>query len=204
MHRTDDQDDGEIFRLLESVDIDPPGLTAEAVAAIARSRRRRSSHYRWAAGILLIGVLGSVAYAMPGSPLRSWLEALRSSQTVPTPAEPIPPPAAPAGIAIDPGEGVAIIFERPSAGSRASITLTDEPKLFVETTAGGARFTAGADRILVFISRDSTLVQVRIPRSAPRVEIYLEKRQLLRKIGSELVAPAPAESDSSYSLDLAP
>ena len=167
MHRTEDQHEREIFRLLESVDSRPPALTAERVVAIADGRRRRSGLYRWAAVILLVAVVGGVAYALPGSPFRSWLEALVSPQPVPVSDQPILPLPVPAGIAVDPGERLTVVFDRPPAGTRARVTLTDDSQLVVETPSGGARFTAGSNSILVSITRDSTLVQVRIPRSAP-------------------------------------
>jgi len=204
MHRTEDRDEEEIFRLLESVDSPPPALTAGRVAATARRRRRRSGWYRWAAIILLVAVVGGVAYAMPGSPFRSWLESLAASPRTPVSERVSPSPSVPAGIAMEPGGRLTIVFDHSTAGSRARIVLTDLSRLTVETPAGAARFTAGSDRVLVTINRDSTLVQVKIPRSAPHVEILAGSRVLLRKTGSEIVTPSPIEADSSYFLRLVP
>ena len=204
MHRTEDWNEEEIFRLLESVDSPPPALTAGRIAATARRRRRRAGWYRWAAIILLVAVVGGVAYAMPGSPFRSWLESLTASPRTPASERVSPPASVPAGIAMEPGERLTIAFDHSTAGSRARIVLTDASQLMVETPAGAARFTAGSDRLVVTINRDSTLVQVSIPRSAPHVEILAGTRLLLRKTGPGIVTPFPIEADSSYFLRLTP
>jgi hypothetical protein len=204
MHRTDDEDERDIFRLLEAVDREPPDQTAEAVAAIARSRRRRAGIYRWAAVILLVMVVGGVAYALPGSPVRAWLENLLASpRSAPGRVEPASRELAMAGISVAPDERMAIVFDHPPAGSRALVTVVDQAQLSVETAAGAARFTAGSGRVLVTITRDSALVQVRIPHSAARLEIRVAGRVLFQKIGDEIIGPSP-QPDSTYTLLLAP
>ena len=204
MHRSDEEDERDIFRLLAAVDREPPVLTAEAVAATARSRRRRAGTYRWAAGILLVVVLGGVAYALPGSPVRAWLEDfLASPPSSPVTVDPGSGEPAMAGISVAPGERMEIVFDRPPAGSRALLTVVDQDQLSVETAAGAARFTAGSSRILVAIDRDSALVRLKIPRSAPRVGILVAGHVLFQKIGDSITGPSP-QPDSSYTLLLAP
>lgn len=204
MHRTDEEDERDIFRLLEAVDRSPPGLTAEAVTVIARSRRRRAGVYRWAAVSLLVVVLGGVAYALPGSPVRAWLEDfLKTSQSSPVSVDPDGGEPALAGISVSPGERMEIVFDRIPSGSRAAVRVVDQAQLSVQTAAGAARFTAGTARLVVTFTRDSALVQVSVPRSAPSLEIRVAGRVLFRKIGDEIIGPSP-QPDSTYTLLLAP
>jgi hypothetical protein len=201
MRSPEDENEGEILRLLESLDRDPPALTADAVAALARGSGRRSARPRWAAIILLAVLTGGVAYALPGSPLRSWIQGLLSPPAAPT-ASSQSPESSQAGVSLDPGDRIAIVFEQTSPGSLAQISLTDETQLVVETRAGDARFTAAPDHILVLVNRDSATVRIRIPRSAPRVEIYLEARRIFDRIGSRVATPLSPGADSSYILRL--
>jgi hypothetical protein len=205
------QDEGEIFDLLRAVDIEPPGLDAEALASLARVRRRRppQSRYRWAAGIVLVGLLGGVAYALPGSPLKAWLTAMLSSRrevslppdsTAGTPETPV----AVSGIAVDPGGMLVIVFEASPPGARVRVTITDDAQVMVQAPIGQARFTSEMDRLLIAVDGESTEVEIRIPRSAPRVEILVDTRRLLAKTGMAIVAALSPERDSSYLLPLSP
>lgn len=200
-------EEGEIFQLLKSVDQEPSDLNAETLIAVGRSRRR-PVRYRWAAVLFLIAALTGVAYAIPGSPLRAWIEAIYSAdraeteQVAPSP-EPAPETEA-AGIAVDPGERLAIVFGAPPAGARVRIVLTDATQVTVQAATGQARFTSGTDQLLVSLSGDSTRVNIQIPRTAPRIDILVGVRRIWTKTGPGIVAPSPSGPDSAYALPLVP
>jgi hypothetical protein len=198
--------EADLFALLDTVDHPPPMVTAHDIAARARPPRRRlaSSPVRWAATIVLVVGLAGIAYAVPGSPVRTWLEDVfhsdaESDGTLVTPAF----DDGPAGIAIDPGALLVIVFETVRTGSRARVTLVETPRVMVEAPSGSAGFTIGPDRLQVAIGRDSTLVEVRVPRSLPRLEIYQGNRLLLSRTAAGVVVP-PSAGDSVYLLPLGP
>ena len=201
----------EIFELLRTVDLEPPQLTAESVAALAASRAPRTpGRFRWAAVILLVCILGGVAYALPGSPLKSWLQAIlapdRSPSTgvdvAPGPAE--PQEVARSGIAVDPGDRLTIVLEAPPLGGRARVMLTDDVQVIVRAPAGRAGFTAGTERLVVSLTGDSTEVEIRVPQGAPRVDILSGSRRLWSKSGTRIEAPYSPNPDTSYLLPLIP
>src|SRR3989442_7090552 len=62
-----EQEEVEVYALLQTVDRPPPQMTAGAIAA-----RARTHHFAWvrrAAAILLAVGVATAAYAVPGSPL---------------------------------------------------------------------------------------------------------------------------------------
>lgn len=205
------QDEGEILELLQAVDVPPPGINAEMLVSLARVRRQRPrpNRYRWAALFLVACLLGGVAYALPGSPLKTWLSAILGDSRAPSATRDSAPGALPSppmssGVALDPGDMLAIVFLAPPPGARTTVILTDDSQVVVQAPIGEARFTAEANRLLISIGSDSTVVVIRIPRAAPRVEILADARRLLTKTGPRIVTPFSPPADTAYLLPLAP
>jgi anti-sigma factor RsiW len=198
----------EVLARLRILDHPVPRLSAETVIRLARPRQ--PGFGRWAAAILLSFGLAGVAYATPGSPLPRWINTLSawiSSDSDPSPDPTVPPPApvpGSAGIAVLPGEKLAILFQLDAAGGSARISLTDGSEVVVRAESGAAGFTAGDDQLVIVGQADTTSFEVEIPRSAPRVEILLRGTRVFLKAGDRVTTKAVPAQDGSYHLSLNP
>ncbi len=194
-----EREEAEVYALLRAVDHDPPPITADAV--VARARGQRFGRMRWAAGaILALGVAGA-AYAVPGSPVRAWVESVgrrvagRASQTV------IEPPAA-AGIAVAPGRQLRIVFTSYQAAGDVRVSLTDSADVSARAPAGAATFTTGGDRLVIANDEGTATFEIRIPRSAPWVEIHVGGSRVFLKRGADVTAARPADPTDVWVLPM--
>jgi len=104
------------------------------------------------------------------------------------------------GIAQLPGERFVILFQA-GKGGEVRIELSDDPEVQVRAPAGAATFASKSDYLLIG-SRDSSAVfEIRIPRSAPWVEIRSEEEPIFLKDGPRVTTAAP-RSGSAYVLSL--
>ena len=189
--------------LLSRLDTPPPHVEVGRVMAAASeppalevdSRGRRN---RWVAAILLVTLIGGAAYAIPGSPLRSWVEGwipkIFDQNTDPDHAPgPVPPPAPRlGGVAVIPGPRFTIAFTSPSEGT-LRVTLVESEHLAVRAPAGTASFESGPDGLVIDARGASTAFEIDIPRSAPHVEIRVEGERVFLKDGTR-TEPAPQDT----------
>jgi hypothetical protein len=195
-------DDDRIDVLLRVLDHPVPDVTAEA---IARRASRRGLPLRWAAGVLLALGAAGAAFALPGSPLHRWVVGLAEDRSGGPGAPRTPVPSqedrGSAGIAVDPGQTLLVVFEGPRTGD-VRVTLDDREDLVVRALAGTASFTSENTR-LVIGSRDSTgSFSIRIPRAAPRVEIRVRESRLFLKEHERVVSAVTPDSSGVYALRL--
>lgn len=197
-----EQEERTVHALLEHLDHETPAVSIESV--IERGRTRDNSWSRWAAGILLaFGGVG-VAYAIPGLPLRGWVDSIvrsvsqrdEASLTVPAPTA----AAAISGIVIDPGEELAIVFVERVEGY-ARVMLTDDREVAVRALNGTATFTSDIDRLLID-DVSATGFEIRIPRAARRVEILIGSDRVFVSDGSRVISEAPADTTGVYIVPL--
>lgn len=180
------QEVGEWLRVVD-VPVTFPGVETIVHAA----RRRSPARMRWAAGLLVALGAAGVTYAIPGSPLRQWVDEVvhRRSGGAAAPS-PDATPSAVAGISVPPGDHLVIEFARAQAGAAVRVSLSDGHEVVVTGPSGSASFTSEADRLVVDNQPLPVVFDVRIPRDAPRVEIRVAGRRALFKDGVHLV-PAP-------------
>jgi Putative zinc-finger len=200
-----ERDETEIFALFRHMDYPPPIVSAEAVAARARSSGL--VWRRWAAGVVLFVGLAGAAYATPGSPLREWVNSAAAwiagldRQAPPAPRVPAPDSGV-AGVAAPPGRSFIIAFESPEAGGRVRVALTEGDEVTVRAPSGAAGFTSAADRLLIDSGNTGATYQIEIPRAAPRVEIRVGGNRIFLKEGSRVLAESLAENGDLYLLPL--
>jgi hypothetical protein len=162
---------------------------------------------RWAAGIVLFLAAAGVAYAAPGSPLPRVVERLISllhrrdepragGTTSPSVAAPQ------AGIAVDPGSRLTIVYRGDQPQSVAIVSLSDSREVIVSAAGGTSTFTADTDRLTIDHSGPPVTIQILIPRQAPRVEVYAGNRRIFLKQGSSIVSPASPDPPGRYRLPL--
>lgn len=207
-----EREEEEVYALLRHVDHPPPRIDAHAVAAKARSRDFAwgwgSGWGRRAAGLLLMLGFAGVAYALPGSPLREWVQAIvQRMEPRPAPSSLVSVPAQAsdagvAGIAVAPGRALVILFTSRQAAGHARVSLIDGPEVTVRAPIGAATFTSDVDRLVIDNPSSSATFDIQIPRTAPRVEIQVAGNRIFLKEGSHVSPLKSGETGGSYLLPL--
>lgn len=150
-----------------------------------------------AAAILLL-VAGGAAAAIPGSPVRVWVEHSVDAVTglfAGTPAvdaaadSPVVPLARP-GVAVEPLNGrVHVAILEPAEGVEVRVRVTDATVAAVSVREAG--FRTGRGRIEVLAPAAGELL-VEIPRSARSARVEVDGRPMLEKRGADLHLLVPA------------
>lgn len=196
-------DDSEIARLLGVLDAPPPRIDPATLRARARADTTtpRGGWGRWAAAVFLAAGIAGAAYAVPGSPVPTWLDTLRGAPAAPT-ARQAPPsrPDAPAGIAVASTGRLAIVFTPPLPRGEVRVRLTADALLHVQAVDGDAAFTARGEGIDVASRSDVARYEIRIPRDAPSLRIRFGDTLVFEKTGDRVTSMVPAEADGSYAL----
>ncbi len=196
-------DDGRIDELLRVLDHPVPAVTAQEIAGRAA---RGPSRVRWAAAVLLTAGIAGAAFALPASPLRSWVAGVMKgwSEEGPkatAPARPQEPRREGAGIAVAPGNALVIQFDGAAAGE-ARIVIADRADILVRAGAGRAAFTSEVSRLLIDTHGLADTFAIEIPRDAPRVEVRVHGSRVFLKEGDRLTAGRPAGGDGAYRVPL--
>ena len=185
--------EAELFNRLTVLDDPMPLVTRDYVVAardgkvaLRRAPGVRRRVWRWAAGILLVAGASGVAYAAPGSPLRRLVDRvsgwIRGPATKPDrPSAPIAPAAG--GVMMDPGEHAVIELRSMQPSDTLRVMLGDSGQITVNSVGGLVTFNSDPDRLSVSNASGVAMVDVVIPRTARRVEIVANGRQLYLKQG---------------------
>jgi hypothetical protein len=188
----------EINALLQSLDHDPPIVSAEMLVQTARAGRT-SGWGRWAAAILLAAGVAGAAYAVE----RIIESDRRSRQTPDSITQPPPPAPNRRGMGVAPGSSLVIMFAVSQTQGRVLVVLSDSADVFVEAVDGAVTFTSHVGRLLIDNAGSSADFEIHIPRTAPHVEIQVGNRRIFLKEGSSVVSPVPADASGAYLLPLA-
>jgi len=190
---------------------DVPAPVAQAQMSL-RARRARQNHWGDArrallrAAILVLGVAGVAAAAVPGSPVREWLRETvlpAKKETLPPAGRAaVPPPRetpadAPTGVSIRPdGGAVRVVLTGASPRLRVTARLVDGDRAGVLARGGamaGARFRTAPGRIEV-VDAGAGEIEVEIPRKARSATVEVNGRVFVAKDGDSLRVLAPAEA----------
>jgi hypothetical protein len=217
--RLDDatREEAYVLSLLREVDTPPPALRAADVVSLAelesRAPRARGSAWlrRAAALVAAVGIVG-VAYALPGSPMRRWVHDLvrnvgGRSEAPGGPSARSGGAANVSGIAVSPGQHLTIIFAKGADagdGGELRVSLTSASDVQVRAPGGAATFTTKGDFILIGVRDPSAVFDVRIPRTAPRVEIVQGDDRVFLKEGSRITTSGARSLIGDYVLPLTP
>jgi hypothetical protein len=204
------REEEETHALLRYADHAPPAVSAEVIAARARTLReqargeelmRRASWMRRAAGILVVIGLAGAAYSMPGSPLPKWVANALGwiREGMGGPSTPAPQTtdredsgSGRSGIAVPAGENLVIVFTSTQAEGGVRISLTDEGDVLVRGPSGAANFTSEPERLVIHNENSTKSFEIAVPRRAPRIEIRVGDRMIFLKEGSLLSPEAPS------------
>lgn len=175
--------------------LDHPAPRIPLASIVARASKRRQP-LRWAAAIALFVVAAGTAYALPGSPVRRWIDQLVG---VPAKEESKTSPDV-AGVALAPGEHFSVVFTAPRAPGSLTITLTDNATISVRRRGGEATFNAELDRLRIETGTASTDFEVAIPRDAVSVEVVVDGRRVFLKDGAQVITAVRPDAEGRYIL----
>ncbi len=185
----------DLTRMLASLDLDH-AVDMETAKAEVRRRldERRESAYRrgprvaWALGraaILLLAAAG-VAYAIPGSPLRSWIESATAPEAV-DPAPALDSPAATGGVEVTvPATGLRIVLTSAGAEQLVEVRWVEGDRASI-VAAPGSRYSVAEGRAGVVLQPGP--VAVELPETASPVTIDVDGRTILRRVDGVLELP---------------
>jgi hypothetical protein len=158
-----------------------------------------------AAGFAIAVGIAGVAYAVPGSPLRAWVESVVAKIGArPAPRAPVGegPDSGIAGIAIVPGPSTLILFTTRQSAGNARITLTDGAEIAVHGPGAAATYTSTDDRLLIDNRGSVADFEIAVPNHAVRVEIRVDGERLFFKDGGHIFAAGPGDSAGRYVVSL--
>lgn len=209
----DERVDREIDDLLRTLDHDPPRVTPQDV--MRRARRPRAAAVRIAAGVVAVLALAGVAYALPGSPVRSWVRSLGERPLHNPVGEPSRAPAGTpdgdpgrasgealggAGLVFDPAEPLTIRIAAGSSG-HVRVSPTTRPRLVVRMVTGGGRFTSDPSELAVRLTAPDTL-ELLVPRSARSIAITFQGTRLFTQRGEDRSSVSTPDSAGRFRFDL--
>lgn len=168
--------------------------------AAARPRRPSRS---WAAlpraAALVLGTAAAAAAAVPGSPVREWLESLLEDepgvamrQAAERPAEPAGGAEPQAGVSVAPEAGVVhVVIDDARPGLVVDASLSDERRAWVYASgaATSARFRTGPGRIEVS-GATAGVLRVEIPKGADVATVWVGGSRYVAKEGDVLILAA--------------
>ncbi len=196
-------DEAELSEALSLLDVPPPTLTADAVRALARARLSgapRWTPWRVAAAVALATTAAGALYALPGSPLRRAVEALRRAAPADV-AEPGAGAAAhEAGVATRIGDAFTVAFETPAAGDTVWIEVVDDSLLSVRAD-GPASFHSRPDGLTVS-GPEGVRYRLLVPGDAPLVRIEADGRPLVEIRSGTLSPELPTDAEGARALPL--
>ena len=186
MDHDEDREQSRIDHALSALDDPMPPLRVESIVAHAAEPPRGSRAWvpRAAAVAAALLLLGAVAWAIPGSPVRSWIHGvLAPPATTETPA---PNAADASGIAVDPGMIMTVKFMARQPEGEIQVLLGAGPELKVRASAGAATFVSETNRVIVDNRGSAASFTVEVPRGAPRVVIVLDEIVVFMKAGPDI------------------
>ncbi len=201
------REDLEVDFLLRGLDHATPPVRVEDVVQAAAMRRGPSEAplARIVAGFVIAVVLAGAAYAIPGSPLPRWADAVFewiAARSAPPVSDPAAPDTGVAGIAVVPGEALLIEFTAHQSAGLVRLSLSDADPLTVRASIGAATFRSDVDRLVIDNRGSSASFEIRIPRGAPRVEVRSNDRTVFLKEGPRIRAEGPVDASGFYVVPL--
>lgn len=169
--------------LLRALDFPVPPISAAIIRTRASARRRLA---RAAASIGVLTTLATAAAAMPGSPVRTWLEKVLA----PAPPQPAPAARRPAeGAAADgvevAAEGALVIeLRRSQAAGQFRIAVTDRATVTARAVGGDVGYRVGPGRVTLDNRVPATRYDITLPRTLANVTVLVGGR-ILWRIGTD-------------------
>ncbi len=188
-----------VFGLLEALDHEPAGLDWKAVEAPEPPR---------AAGLLIAASIACVLaagilYALPGSPLRSWIDGIGREAAAPE-AE-IEPGGGPfvSGLSVRPTAPFEIVFAGGQESGVVRVELAETPEVEIRVLGAPVDLESGPDRVMVANGGSRSSYAIRLPEAGPPVTVRVGDEAVLVTSGTDVETAAPRTETGEYRIDLA-
>jgi len=204
-----EREEREVNALLEMIDQPIPPIRAEAVALRAElmgaaSRAQHASLLRRAAAFVLVAGIAGAAYAIPGSPLPKWVHSITEKMAGRPERNTVSADSRTtgvSGISVEADQRLVILFSGDSLGGQVRVTLSEGSQVQIQAPPGAATFTSKSEYLLIGVKDPAASFDVRIPRSAPWVEIRAGEDRLFLKEGLR-ISTSGSGSAGSYFMPL--
>jgi predicted anti-sigma-YlaC factor YlaD len=178
------------------LEVPAPDLDAALWEVRRRGARSRSAGHRerLAAAAVVVLLLGAgAAVAMPGSPLRNWLEAPAGPEVASFPVGETPEaPSSALGVTVDLLDGsITVAFHQVPEAMVLELEPVEEGRAGVYAPAA-SRFRTAPGRVEVTVSGPGDVLRVRIPATTHRAEIRVDDRVVARVVDGDLLLPGAA------------
>lgn len=200
----------ELFGLLEELDHETPRLDWKAVLAAdtPEDTRRETRVERdtgrtlLAASLAFLLVATAVLAAIPGTPVRGWLESVLGQGPRSDPAAADGDRMSRSGVAVVPDDPFEVAFAAGQPSGRIHVTFVPSSRVELTVTGEPVELESGTDRLVVANRGSSASYELRVPRNLESIRITVDGETIIEKRGGMIQAPAPPEADGEYILDL--
>ncbi|HEU4561200.1 MAG TPA: zf-HC2 domain-containing protein [Longimicrobium sp.] len=165
------------------------------------------------AALLVLGVTGVAAAAVPGSPVREWIvenvlpKPKEAAAPTLRPAPPAPQPEEPddnevLGVSFRPDASVRVVLTGATPDLEIVARLVDgeSARAMVHGPNKSAQFSMATGRIEVRLTKDARSVEILLPRGINRANVEVNGRVYVSKQGESLVLLPPATAGSGPSV----
>lgn len=185
-----------VFELLEELDHEPP---ARGRAETAPIRAADSGRSLLAASLAFLVIAAGILYAIPGSPVRAWMDAsLRGPRTPPAPVD----VSARSGLAVLPTDPFEVAFAAWQGSGELRLLLVPSERLELTVAGEPVELESGAERLAVSNAGSAASYELRVPRDLGTFRVRVAGEMVFEKRGDSVDAPGTRETDGAYVLQL--
>ena len=172
--------DDELARLLSSLDVQTPAVTADSIIRAAQSGQKRPafSGRRAAAVVGFLVVAAAAAAALPASPVHRWFAGFAWGGAANVRVESGRKAVDSARVAqavsfiSEPGSTLEIAFSSSSVGSSVDVQVVDADQVLLSSATAGATYRVSSNRVAVDQSGPARF-QLEIPRLLGELRVRL-------------------------------
>ena len=192
------RDEQGLLSLLETIDHDPPAIDWGAVTREARPGAPPRSLI--AASLAFLVVAGGILYAIPGSPLRTFVGSVHRDS--PEPVAPIPTDRAVSGIAVEPADPFEVAFAAPQRTGRIRVTVVPSSRLDLRVLGAPVELESGPDRLVVSNAGSESAYELLVPRALRSLRVTVAGHTVFDRRGGEVRDPPSPDPSGAYLIDL--
>jgi hypothetical protein len=187
-----------LFGLLEELDHAAPAMDWRAVEA---PESPRSPSLLLAASIACVLAAG-ILYALPDSPLRSWID--RIGGDAPAPGATVEGGEAQtvSGLSIRPAGPFEIVFAGHQESGVLRVELSDTSEVEIRVLGHPVDLESGPDRVVVANIGSRSSFAIRLPEGGPPISVRIGDAVVLVQTGVDVRTAAPRTESGEYLIDL--
>lgn len=191
-----------LFGLLEDLDHEPPAMDWDAVI---HPTGPRTVGARVAASIAFLLAAGGLLYALPGSPVRGWIDRVVGGGDIASPAAGTGSGERAdfvSGLTVRPADSFEVVFEAPQAAGTIRVELVRTEDLEIRVRGTPVELESAPDRVTVSNTDSRSRYEILVPESAPSIRIRVAGEDVFVKRGESVQVVGRRDSAGFHILDL--